>query len=145
MPQRKMFGVVLGLALAAVRWHAFSAEEKGAPEPRAANARARRDAAKKVYEGSWQHHLQAPEDMPLNLTYFHGWSVRWLQAERDLGQTKAEQITALEGHLKRMQFFKDLLDQARREGNASAYEPQAAEFFVLEAEDWLAAAKAEQK
>jgi hypothetical protein len=44
-----------------------------------------------------------------------------------------------------MQFFKDLLDQARREGNASAYEPQAAEFFVLEAEDWLAAAKAEQK
>jgi len=147
MPKQRFFGVVavVGLALVAACWHGFAAEEKADPGKRAANARARRDAAKAVYEGSWQRHVQAPDEFGFDLTYFHGWSVRWLQAERDFGKTNGEQVTALEGHLKRMQFFKDLVDKVRQEGQAAAYEPQAAEFFVLEAKDWLAAAKAEQK
>ena len=147
MPQRKMLAVavIVGLAIIAARWHGFAAEEKVDPAARAANAKARRDAAKKVYEASWQRHLHAPDDLPMDLTYFHGWSVRWLQAERDLGPSKAEQIAALEGHLKRMQFFKDLLDKAVQDRQAPLYEADVGNFFVLEAEDWLAAVKAEQK
>jgi hypothetical protein len=147
MPQRLSFKVaaVVGLLLVATCWHGFAAEEKADSGKRTANARARRDAAKAVYEGSWQRHLQAPEDLPFDLTYFHGWSVRWLQAERDTSSKKAEQIAALEGHLKRMQFFKDRVEKARQDSGAPAYELQAAEFFVLEADEWLAAAKAEQK
>jgi hypothetical protein len=147
MPKRPSFKVaaVVGLLLVAACWHGFAAEEKPYPGKRAANARARRDAAKNVYEASWQRHLQAPDDLPMDLTYFHGWSVRWLQAERDLGPSKAEQIAALEGHVKRMQFFKDLLDKAVQDRQAPLYEADVGNFFVLEADEWLAAAKAEQK
>jgi hypothetical protein len=135
--------VCLGLVAAGV--YSLAAEEKGKPGAQAPNARARRDAAKMVYEGSFQHHLEQPEGMPAEVGYFHDWSVRWMQAERDLSQTKAEQIAALEGHLKRMQFWKELLDARVKDGQASKYAASAGEFFRLEAEDWLAAARAEGK
>jgi hypothetical protein len=68
-----------------------------------------------------------------------------MQAERDVSQTKADQIAALEGHLKRMQFWKELLDARVKDGEASKYAASAGEFFRLEAEDWLTAARAEGK
>src|SRR5262249_13149055 len=105
------------------------------------------DAARKVYEGTWQHHLQAPDDVPFNLDFYHAWSVRWMQAERDLSRTKAEDIAALEGHLKRMQGWKESVDEQVKGDRpvAPRYWVPWAEFFQLEAEDWLAAAKAEGK
>jgi hypothetical protein len=150
MPQRRLIGVaiILGLAIIAAHWQGFAADdekEKDAAGPRAGSAKARLEAARTVYEASWTRHVQAANEFPFNLDYFHDWSARWLQAERDLSRTRAEQIAALEGHLKRMQFFKDLLDRNLRDGTVGRYEPRAAEFFVLEAEDWLAAAKAELK
>src|SRR5262249_48193136 len=99
------------LLLLAAGWRGFAADEKAEPGPRAANAKARRDAAKKVYEASWKHHLQQPEDRSADVVYFHDWSVRWLQAERDLGPEKEDQLSALEGHLKRMQVWKEMLSQ----------------------------------
>jgi hypothetical protein len=122
--------------------YSSAAEEKDQPGDQAPNAKARRDAARKVYEGAWQHHVNSPADSPGNVEYYHDWSVRWLQAERDLSRTKADQVTALEGHLKRMKSWKDRLDFSVKEGEAATYEASAAEFFHLEAEDWLAAARA---
>src|SRR5258708_29747407 len=111
--------VLVCLGVVAAGEYSAAAEEKEKPGAQAPNAKARRDAAKMVYEGSFQHHLQQPEVMPGDVGYFHDWSVRWMQAERDLSQTKAEQITALEGHLKRMQFWNEWLDPTVKEGEAA--------------------------
>ena len=79
---------------------------------------------------------------PGNVEYYHDWSVRWLHAERDLSRTKTEQITALEGHLNRMKLWKERLDDSVKEGAAATHEASAAEFFRLEADDWLFAVTA---
>lgn len=128
----------------AVGLYGTAAEEKVKPGPSAATAKARRDAAKKLYESTWKHHLQDSERVPFNLDFYHDWSVRWMQAERDLSRTKAEDIAALEEHLKRMQGWKELIDeQTKGERPLSPkYWVSWAEFFQLEAEDWVAAAKA---
>jgi hypothetical protein len=122
-----------------------SAQQQDRPGLHSATAKARRDAAKAVYEGSWQHHIQDPGDGPDDGHYYHEWSVRWMQAERDLSRTRAEDITALEEHLKRMEFHKDLAAQSVKAAGAPAYAASAAEFFRLEAEDWLREAKVAAK
>lgn len=131
--------VCFGFVMAALH---SSAEEKSRPDSQSATAEARRDAAKIVYEGSWQHYIQEPEAAPGGFDYYHEWSIRWMQAERDLSRTKAEEITAVEGHLKRMQLKKEMFDKMVREHMAPPYAASAAEFFCLEAEDWLTAARA---
>ncbi len=132
--------ICLGLVAAAV--YSSAAEEKDKPGKAAPNTKARRDAAQKAYEGAMQHHVQEPESAPGDVGYFHDWSVRWMQAERDLGRTKAEEIAALEGHLKRMETWKAMLDERVKQAGAPVYSASAAEFFRLEAEDWLFEARA---
>jgi hypothetical protein len=132
--------VVLGFAVAG--WYCTAAEEKDAPIEGAANARARLDAATKVYEGSWKFHVQSPQSAT-GLDYWHDWSVRWMQAEQDLGGTKADRIAAVKRHLDRMRIWRERVEKAVKEGNEPIFAATAAEFFVLEAEDWLAAAKTE--
>jgi len=134
----------LGIAAAAL--YGTAAEERDKPGPGAATAKARRDAAKKVYEASWDVYVHDSQIGRGDIEYYHDWSVRWMQAERDLVQKKAERIAAVEGHLKRMQVWKERLDDGVKNGaTRPLYEVSAAEFFRLEAEDWLAAAKAEGK
>ena len=147
MRRRKFVGIalVVGFALAVGGWHGFAADEKGDPAPRAGNAKARRDAAKHVYESSWKRQSQSSGEFAPGIEYFHDWSVRWLQAARDLSAAQADQIEAIEGHLKRMQAWRDLIAVNVRDGTAPRYEASTGEFFVLEAEDWLAAAKVELK
>lgn len=143
MPHRYhlRMALLVCLGLVAAGLYSSAAEQKDVSAGPTASAKARRDAAKEVYEGAWQRHLQEPERVPGDVVYFHDWSVRWLQAERDLGPTKAEQIAALEGHLKRMQFWKEFLHGEFKDGQIPKYSLSAAEFFRLEAEDWLAAAR----
>jgi hypothetical protein len=114
-----------------------AAAEKYQPDSNAPNAKARRDAARKVYEAAWERQVQIPDDGSGSVEYCHNWSVRWLHAELDLSRTKADQITALEGHLNRMKLWKERLDDSVEAGVAATHVPSAAEFFRLEAEDWL--------
>jgi len=138
--------VVLVLGIAAATVYGIAAQEKYIPGPVAANAKARRDAAMKVYEASWQHHRQDPDGQSRgDLDYWHDWSVRWMQAERDLRRTRVDHIAALEGHMKRMQSWKKRFEAGAKDGSIPAHEAVAAEFFALEAEDLLAAARAEGK
>ena len=135
--------VLLVLGIAASTVYGIAAQEKDKLGPAAATAKARRAAAIKVYEGSWQHHLQDPEGQSRgDFDYWHDWSVRWMQAERDLSHTNAEHIAALEGHLKRMQGLKGWIAKS---STIPPHETSAAEFFTLEAEDWLVAARAQGK
>ncbi len=129
--------ICFGLVVAGLRSSAQEAQKPGSPS---ATAAARRDAAKRVYAGGWENHVHG--GTPYDEGFFHDWSVRWMQAERDLSKTKAEEITALEEHLKRMNHHKELLDQAVKDEAAAPYVAIQAEFFRLEAEDWLAVARA---
>jgi hypothetical protein len=135
--------ICLGLVAVAVR--GFAAEEKEKQGAQVPNAKARRDAARAVYEVAAKARLGGVAEESHDLEFFHDWSVRWLQAERDLDQKKAGQIAALEGHLNRMLVWNDLMGGLVKQGQVSRIDASTAEFFRLEAEDWLAAARADGK
>ena len=69
------------------------------------------------------------------------WSVRWLQAERDMSPKKADEVAALEAHLKRMTELEKVVGT-----QTGVLLPQRAkldaEWYCLEAQLWLAQAKA---
>ena len=52
--------VCLGVVAAGV--YSSAAAEKYQPDTNAPNAKARRDAARKVYETAWQRHVQSPDE-----------------------------------------------------------------------------------
>jgi hypothetical protein len=137
--------LLVGSAIIAAALYGTAADENIKPNRDSATAQARRDAARKFYEGTWQHHLRDPDKVPFNLDFFHDWSVRWMQAKRDLSRTRTEDLAALEGHLKRMQGWKELCEQQVKEEAVPRYWVSGAEFFQREAEDWVAAANAATK
>jgi cytochrome c5 len=146
MPSRNYIRIaLLILGIAAFALYGIAAEKKDKAVHEMATAKARRDAARAVYEGTWQRCRVDPNSVSFEGGSFRDWSVRWMQAERDLSQKKADEITALEEHVKRMQFWKETLDDYVKGQLAPPYAASAAEFFRLEAEEWLTAAKAEGK
>jgi hypothetical protein len=68
------------------------------------------------------------------------WSVRWLQAERDMNPKRADQIAALEAHLKRMTELEEAVKMLARDLLPRSAEWDA-EWYRLEAQLWLAKAK----
>jgi hypothetical protein len=70
------------------------------------------------------------------------WSVRWLNAQRDLASKKEEQLAALEDHLRRMQDLKQRVENLAKAGMVLFTEVNAVEFYRVEAELWLAQEKA---
>jgi hypothetical protein len=129
------------LVCIAAGWYCTAAEPKGAPIADTPNAKARIDAARKAYEWVLQQYRAEPNSVVIEAGSFRDWSVRWLQAE--LSQKKADEIAALEGHLERMQLWKEMCDAGVKNGTATRISTSVTEFFRLEAEDWLGAAKAE--
>ena len=71
------------------------------------------------------------------------WSMRWMDAQRDVAGTKVERTAAVQAHLERMRkFHKDMADLAKS-SVVSRFELAATEYYVVEAEELLARAKAE--
>jgi RNA polymerase sigma factor (sigma-70 family) len=75
-----------------------------------------------------------PEDV-------YNWSIRWLQAQRDMSPKHEDQVAALEAHLKRMTELKEKVKQLARDLLLGITVDEA-EWYRLEAELWLAQAKA---
>jgi outer membrane biosynthesis protein TonB len=71
------------------------------------------------------------------------WSVRWLQAQRDLSPKQEDQIAALAAHLKRMTELKEVVKNLTRDLFPRIKEDEA-EWYRLEAQIWLAKEKAKQ-
>jgi hypothetical protein len=80
-----------------------------------------------VYDGH-------PEDV-------YAWSVRWLQASRDLSTKHEEHVAALEAHLKRMTELKKKVKELTKDLIPLIKEDEA-EWYRLEAQLWLAKEKA---
>ena len=76
---------------------------------------------------------EKPEDVYI-------WSVRWLQAQRELSAKPEDQIAALEAHLKRMVELKKQIEMLSRDLMPLPRVDEA-EWYRLEAQLWLAKAK----
>jgi multidrug efflux pump subunit AcrA (membrane-fusion protein) len=142
------------LALAAgylCRCPARLGAEEPAPESKTAGEtttllKARATAAEKAYRGEVAGLTQtrrvgntlfpvtrSPEDV-------YVWSVRWLNAQRELSPKHEDQVAALQDHLKRMTALKTTVKQLSRD-LLPHFKEDEAEWYRLEAELWLAKAK----
>jgi hypothetical protein len=113
------------------------------------NARARAEAARKVYETmllAWQEEPPGPRhelSLPRDLESFYRWSRRWAEAESESAAGKDGRVAAAGAHLDRMKKWEQFLRQLRKKGGlVSGSDVAAAEFFRLEAESWLEKEKA---
>jgi hypothetical protein len=130
---------VLILVLAAPA--ALLSPAQGSQGEAAANAKARLEAARKVYEGSLRRYKTGPPE-PLNVEKFYWWSRRWLEAQQELATKKEDRVAAAEAHLTRMRSLEKTLRAMHKDGAALDIEVVGAEFYRLEAERWVAQAKA---
>jgi len=65
------------------------------------------------------------------------WSRRWLEAERALATTGADQVAALEAHLERMKALEKGVRKMMDVGFALPRDGAAATYYRVEAEVWL--------
>ncbi len=125
-------GLVLLLLVAMGLPFSAQAGEKSS----AANARSRMDAAKKYYKG-YREALRIDVALKLDFEQFYRWSVRWMEAQSDLNEKKADRIQAVEDHLKRMKELENMANDLVKSRTLTRYEAAAPEFYRLEAEKWL--------
>jgi hypothetical protein len=126
-----LLSFILGLAVTG------TAPAPPTPQPPSALARAKLDAARQTYQAVMRDLPAARADA--EKVYL--WSRRVLEAQRDLSDKKAERIAALEDHLARMKELRKVALARYRAGHATHTEALAGEFYVAEAELWLAQAK----
>lgn len=148
-------GLLAGLVPLALVWHGRAADEIPRTKQRTANAQARVDASREVLQ-IWNERESAPvlpgearaeamKQGTVGCEFVYRWSVRCMEAERDLTQTPAGQIKAIEGHLQRMASMDDGEQRRLESSGGDKLRALAAEFYRLEAEDWLDNAKAGRK
>jgi len=101
-------------------------------------AEARVAAGRKAYEETT---LLYREGRSRDLDRIYLWSKRWLDAQLDVSNAKADQEAAYEAHWKRMKQLEDLIDRRMRSGVGAAIEVPQVQYYRLEAELWLARAR----
>jgi hypothetical protein len=134
--RKTLVAPVLGLVLAGVALAPkFTAESPDSNQL----AKAQMEAARRTYELTW---TRAEMGEGGDAEQVYQWSVRWLEAQRDLSGTKAGQLAALEAHQTRMQRLERRVAAMVKAGQGRQSEGTAAEYYRLEADLWLARAKA---
>ncbi len=105
----------------------------------AALAKARGEAGLKAFDLAW---LYYSEDR-IGAEKVYRWS-RWLlEAGRDESTDKAGRVAIREGHLERMRRLEAKIAKVRQLGFGNSLDVLEADYFLKEAELWLARAKAE--
>jgi len=115
-----------------------------APNPKQASsnelaklARARLEAARRTFEGYWTNkELGRVENT-------HIWSRRWLEAQCQVNDRWEDRVAAFQQHLDRMKDLAQITTMQERERLVSVDEVNATQYYVAEAAEWLARAKAE--
>jgi hypothetical protein len=118
---------------------------QAAPEPTpektlADLAKARVEAARRTYTEMARNHK---EGRITRTEIVYQWSLRWLAAERDVSPARADRVAACKAHWERMKELERMTKDQLRARFVPIEEATAAEFYRLEAELWLAKAKAE--
>jgi hypothetical protein len=125
--------VVLGLALGLLPVGTSPGETEPRPNHLTQLKKARAEAARQTFDTVWKNFLDGPvpsAELP------HRWSCRWLEAERALGEPKAQFRLALRAHFLRMQEMERITKERFRARVTTIDEVQACEYYRLEAEIW---------
>jgi outer membrane protein TolC len=94
-------------------------------------ARATYEAALKAFAGG----KSDPEKVYL-------WSRRWMEARRDRAAKKADRVAAVEAHRDRMKELRKTAEARYRAGQLPLADVLGVDFYIAEAELWLAQAGA---
>ena len=70
------------------------------------------------------------------------WSMRRMEAQRDVDAARGDRFSALEAHLQRMRALDTRFAQLHRSGDVSIFEAASTHFYVVEAEELLARERA---
>ncbi len=101
----------------------------------------RRDAAARTYNVLWTDYRErrASEDA------LYRWSLRWLEAERQLSAQPADQTAAFRAHYERMRDLERLIRRLQTSRQSTVDETSSAEFYRAEAEIWWVQAREGEK
>ena len=85
-------------------------------------------------------------DAPPPLAYqsedlLYRWSLRWLEAERELSDQQADQVAAYQAHFERMRDLDRIIRRLHGSGQTTIEEASATEYYRVEAEIWLLKAR----
>jgi hypothetical protein len=120
------------LSLAGMSSAAFPADDAQS------NAKARMDAARKVYKALLARSAIDPNVSSVVYDQLYRWSCRWMEAQVESGTNK-EKLSAVEGHVGRMRELDKMAQQLLNKKLIAPYEVSAIEFYRLDAEKRLRA------
>ncbi|HLN27459.1 MAG TPA: hypothetical protein VK395_06920 [Gemmataceae bacterium] len=136
--------VATGIVLAAWGDRTVSpvlADEKSPAAADTSSAKALLEAAKTAYEGYFKRR-QVDVAAPNDSEFAYRWSRRWLKSERALDNAKEKRIAASAAHLERMRKLEAFEEKLVEQHFASKLELAPVKFYRIEAEQWVAEAKA---
>ena len=120
---------------------ATESAEKSVPQ---ALLKAKLDSAKDSYNGAWESLVTFRRFENQRLVPISGpeeaytWSVRWLNAQREMNDNRDEHIAALEEHFKRMKELQNRVSAlVMIPGLLPEPSNSTAEWYLAEAEHWL--------
>lgn len=114
----------------------------GADTKTRANAKARMEAARKTYQLRWDK-WKVAEPGSNDPEGLYRWSRRWLEAQLETIDNKADKLAAYSAHVERMRHLEKFVSEIFKIGGRDVYQADvtATEFYRLEAENWLAQAE----
>src|ERR1700682_126380 len=121
-------------------------ERQAEPEVPADLLKAQVASTRNIYEARWKVYPEIPKGDSVESLYL--WSVRWLNAERDMSKNPADRAAAVEAHLERMKKVAEITKKLVEDGvskDLTSLHVAAAEFYRVEAEIWLVKAKVNAK
>jgi hypothetical protein len=127
-PTPAITALCLALSLA-LPSHAVAADEEAL-----ANAKARLEAATKVYEDLWKRAEADPARYPLDFDKLCTWSARWMEAQRDAAGDANAKAKAVEDHLARVKDIGKLAKDLAKKGFTVGYDIAITDYYRLEAE-----------
>jgi hypothetical protein len=120
---------------------AFQSPAVAADAEALANAKARVEAATKVYEDLLKRMESDPARYPLDFDKLCTWSVRWMDAQRDAASDADAKAKAVEDHLARVKDVGKLARDLAKKGITVGYDIAVTDYYRLEAERLAAGEK----
>jgi hypothetical protein len=125
--------VAVGLPLGDARGSGPPAPPAGVP---AKFARAKLESARRTFEQLWKEGGWRQAETP------YLWSRRWLEAQLQLTEGPKDRVAPFQRHLDRMKDLEQMTRGLFKERLVRVTEVYATEYYVAEAAEWLARAKA---
>jgi hypothetical protein len=96
------------------------------------------EAARKTYDVFWKDYKEGL--IPV-VEVVYRWSRRWLEAELELSEKKADQVSAYQAHLNRMLDLARVAHDRYRVRTNTIEEVTSTEYYIAEAEAWIELAR----